>query len=605
MCKQISILFLVLVLVSCSDELYDFTSDMFDQLEKADSLSKSGRTEEAMEMLDCILDLNIPEYTPSSFDRFRWNISDYTYESFTAGIFAYLAKIHALENLASNVTTLDQRVEVLRNVFYVFDGLPDIVEKYVQYEKLTAGRANATDYTKLSDRYNTYVKRTTPNIQCATSRDDFVASIFRMKWNIINLFIIESDNLYGYDATYAFLDDVLQYNGHAVDPYVKALAKAYMSFSGLDKYEYDSGMDYQQFKDLTANREKWPIKYIEAGVSIFLSGQQFLNTQNSGFVLQYDDLYVYGPDFISVNVLSTNAHKIVTLNDRHISTIELNKGSKYSYPKVSYRLVDKFLIGALLYKHKRSDIATKLMDAKSFNIQDTLVRIGCYGDGLKQVKYLENDIVEWSLYSKDGDPIADAQGIHMEKTEHISDTIIYKSYGSDKKLCKSMKVVYESDESESYYYYDSANNLYAVHVHIGDIRMYHLMEGSRRIIVKNDFENQIYSVATYLNEDHQNSQETALSIEERYYSDSYSIDYRVPLGDLLEIRRYQANGYLYSGTDLWALEKYMYDGVGRLSEIVFYDCNMTFQGREKYVYSSNSAIVERYDKNNMNIEGGV
>lgn len=604
--KLTLILSIIAVLSSCSNEYYDFTSNMFTQLEQADSLYKLGQTEEAIEIQNRILELEIPQYIPSSYEKFSWRVSETTYESYSAGLFALLAKIHALDALVSETGIQAQKIEILRNIFTQFNELHDLAEKYIEYEELTLDKNNTFDYNNLKNRYETYIKKVEPATICSIIRSDFIAYLYRLKWNIINQFIIESDSLYGYDTTFTYLDHVFEYNGHFIEGYTKLLARAYMSFSGIVKYQYDSGMNYQQFKELASNNENWTVKYIKRGSSqfSFASGAPIINSQNEGFIFQYDDLHIYSPELNIINSNDRKKHQIITVNDKQISTIEVREGRIYSIAQVSNRTIGKSLLCALMYKHNKPDVVSKLMDTKQYHVQDTLIRVGHEDDHIKKVKYLNFIKIESSLYSIKGSPITDTSGVHMEKIYRNTDTLILSYFGANKKLREGsnaiIKIITLPDATEEYYFYDSNCNL--TESWSGDnIKRYYRVVSSRKTIIENDFENKLSSVTTFLIDENKHYPDTILSIEVKFFNGLHNHDYGIQYGDLVEIRRYQADGTPYTGTDLWAYEVYRYDGVGHVTEKLYYDHNQVYQGRDTYSYSKNEVFIESYDKNNEQI----
>lgn len=604
--KLTLILSFIAILSSCSNEHYDFTSNMFTQLEQADSLYKLGQTEEAIEIQNRILGLEIPQYIPSSYEKFSWRVSETTYESYTAGLFALLAKIYALDALVSETEIQAQRIEILRNIFTQFNELHDLAEQYIEYEKLTSDKNNTFDYNKLRNRYETYIKKVEPAIVCSSIRSDFIACLYRLKWNIINQFIIESDSLYGYDTTFTYLDHVFEYNGHFIEGYTKLLARAYMSFSGIVKYQYDSGMNYQQFKKLTSNNEKWTVKYIKRGSPqfSFASGAPIMNSQNEGFIFQYDDQHIYSPELNIINPNDRKKHQITTVNDKQISMIELQEGQIYSITQVSNRTIDKSLLCALMYKHNKPDVVSKLMAAKQYYVQDTLIRVGREDDHFKKVKYLNNIEIESSLYSIKGNPITDEFGVHMEKIYHSTDTCILSYFGTNKKLREGsdaiVKIITLPDATEEYYFYDSNCNL-TESWSGDDIKRYYRVISSRKTIIENDYKNNFSSVTIFLIDENKHYPDTILSKEVKFFNGLHNVAAGIQNGNLIEVHRHQADGAFYTGTDLWAYEVYNYNVAGRVSEKIYYDHNQVFQGRDTFSYTKKGVCKESYDKYNVKI----
>ncbi len=603
--KIVYLLTLSLYLISCSDKdslnndssLCDYVV-LFAYLEKADSLCKAERICEAKACLEDALNVHIHIHFPSASQKIKWLLfssESYANEQESMVYFEYmfscLAQLDALERLYSLTDEPQEKISVLKRLFDLFPQINDVVEKYTEW-KLQTGRrkpwpASFLCKSRCERRYDEYVDKVQPGKKFSALIKDLPKYLYRRKWSNIDKLLIELDKEYGYETTYDYFDAVLAMHGASLEDYTKCLVKAYMGFSGKSKYYYESGMDYQTFKTLVANQDSWYTAWL-----------QHSNSQNEGFIVEYDNQFISNPTLIGkVDIYGHNSHKITMINGTNQTSIELLKDHKYYGISTILINIDKPLLCALLYKNGRADIVPMILKAKQYKMQDTLVREG-YEDGNKKIVYYDNKLneIEWRLYSEQDMPECDSTGTHIYRVFQYNDSTIYCYYGKDSLLRKNGYARLKK-EIDTYSYYDWQNTL--LMKSSGDTCVYYSSTDSIQVIRAVNYKTYNTIVTTERRNNtgpmllHKPSKVVAI------YNGIYDNVQGVQYGNIMEIHRFCCDGSYYDGSDIWAIEKYDYDAEGRVVRHAFYDNKMNFQGGMKYIYTFYSVEIQYFDKNNI------
>lgn len=601
--KAVVLLFLTLLLISCSgNDSRNKVSILFSNLEKADSLCKAGDSLEAEACLEDVINVQIQVDYPSTFKKLiglLFSQSDSNKQegmNYYEYMFLCLAKLDALERLYAIKEEPEEKISVLKRLFDLFPDINEIVDKFTEWELQTGGRSSWAASSSYRNRYDNYVDKVQPFNKFSGITKELPKYLFRRKWSYMDKLIIDSDKEYGYNTTFDYFDSILVTHGASLEDYTKVLVKSYMSFSGESKYYYESGMDYQIFKNIIENQDNWFTIWIQHPDIDFLGGERILNSHNEGFVVEYDNWFIYNPSLNKyMESYGLDSHKITTINGAKQMTIELSKGHKYAISTIIINL-DKPLLCTLLYKHGHADMVPMIIKAKQYKIQDILVREG-YEDGNKKKIYYDNDLnlIEWRLYSEQDVPLCDSTGTHIYRVCEYNDSTIYCYYGNDS-LPRKNNYARMKKENETYFYYDWQNNL--LKKISGDTCEYYKNLDS--ILVKRVVNYKTYN--TIVTKEHRKSIGPVLfpkpSKEVILYDDIYNYKIDFQYGNIVEIHRFYQDGSYYDGSDNWAMEKFGYDADGKIETHTFFDDKMTFQGGKKYVYKFNAVEIQYYDKNN-------
>ena len=608
--KTAIVLSLSLFLLSCSDsDTHNNVSEMFSNLEKADSLCKVDNLFEAKDRLKDVLNVQIQIDYPSPLNKIIWMLSSDLDANKQEGMvyydymFSCLAQLDALDKLSSLTDEPLDKINVLKLLFSLFPNLDDVTERYTEWVLQTKGSWAAS--LSYKSRYDEYINKVQLENKFSASATGLPKYLYRRKWCIIDKLLIELDKTCGYDTTFDFMDSVLVSHGTSLEDYTKCLVKAYMSFSGKALYDYDSGMDYTNFQSITSNQDNWYATWIQHPDINLFGGERILNTQNEGFVVEYDDHIIYNPSLIKyIETLGVWPHKITTMNGTKQMCIELSKGHKYAISNTLVN-IDKPLLCALLYKYGHADMVPKILNGKQYRMKETLVREG-YEEENKKIVYYDSNLneIEWRLYSEQGVPVCDSTGTHIYRVYQYSDSTIYCYYGNDS-LPRKNNYARLKEENDIRFYYNWQNTL--LMKSSGDTCIYYYYKSldSIQICRAVNYETNNTIVTTEYRNHFGPTLLSQLTQEVAFYNGIYDNSHDIQYGNVIEVHRFSTDGTYYNSSDKWAIEKYCYDGEGRVLEHVFYDSKMYFQGGMKYVYTFNSVEIQYFDKNGKLIKTEV
>lgn len=391
-----------LLLLSCSNDSPTYTASvMFTDLETADSLYKHGKISDAKLIWEKILKEE-PYFNRSAFDLFintllfsstPYGASSFEFEKCNGYIYSCLAQYDALESLYANEECDEKRIEILKRVFTLAPMIDEVSEYLLQLESEERKQKKNHFFRPATsiNRYNEYVAKVNPRKKASgitfySSAEQTLEHLYNRKWSIMNSLLIDMDNKYGYDITFNYFDSILAHHGTSIEEYTKTLFKAYMSFSGKPEYQYDSGIDYNTFKSISKSNESWLVTKIVNG-PVLLNRKRLLNKENSGFVVKFDNKYIYNPTIITIGALTGYNQELITINENKVSEIKLLKGVSYALLKNIYMEIDKPLLCAMLLKHGKKDIVNMLASSRQQQTKDGFIRKGIENGYMKTIHY--------------------------------------------------------------------------------------------------------------------------------------------------------------------------------------------------------------------------
>lgn len=594
---------LIFILSSCTDKK---SYDLYDEIELADSLYQNGDYEESMTVLNKVIDYDNSIEEPSGWKKLGWLISSDVYYSMSLlyydYLFFYLAQLDALETLCSLERNPQKKISLMKHVFVISKDLENVIQEYINSivqedesksgftQRISSGSTNA--FNIFRTRYEKYAERTHPKQRYFAIKNELPYYLYRRKWDLMNNLLIEMDKEYGYEKTYCFFDSILSNHGSCMNDYTKTLVKAYMSFSGTQKYEYDSGMNYADFKTISNNLDYWYVTVINNWVSYIYSA----NLAKIGFVVEYGNKIVTDPTLLKVDFYNDSS-KVVTFDGVYTQSKESNFLYGMFYDNYYY-VISKPLLCAILYHRDNSSLVPILLKSKQYFKNDTLVRDGYENGNHKIVCYDKAfNMVEWKLYDVNGNPKCDSTGTHCYRVYRSEDSTIEYYYNAHMQPRESeyAKEIYDR-ETHRLSYYDYLDTL--IKEWSGDTCIYYKYYDSlyTRIAVIYETKNIIVVV------DNNNYKNISPFLSARpyrektlYYGYYISEEDRI-YGVPLEIQRYNVDGSYFCGLEKWANEKFFYDSVGNITGHTYYDSKMQFQGGEKYNYSSQSTEIQYYDR---------
>lgn len=603
------------LLLSCSgDAPKNTVSELYTDLETADSLYEQGNISDAELIWECILKKE-PDFEKGSvfillmstlLQQKETNLLEL--EKCDEYIYSCLAQYDALESLYANEDDNEKRIGILQQVFNIASRIDEVSEYYIQIESEINQLFFRPRHSR--SRYTEYIKKANPRKKdpdnaYMTSAKKILKHLYNRKWSIMNSLLIEMDNKYGYDTTFNYFDSIFVHHGGSAEEYTKALFKAYMSFSGKPEYEYNSGMDYDTFKSITKENGSWLVTKIINESFIFQNKEMFLNNQNCGFVLKYDNEYIYNPTIIDrVTSYSFESNEVITMNEARVSEIKLLEGHDYTYPLHYYIEIDKPLLYAMLLKHGKSDMVTMLANSRQQQTKDGFVRKGPENGYMKTVYYDSNQrIMGWNLHADDGTRLCDSLGTHKYVVEYHEDSTVHYYYDKELKPKRNgyAKMVEKQINSGAgshtvRYYYDWGN--YLQKKYDDPICTYYCWNENHicNKTVDVDHSKNMTQVTFILGNNLTPFSKPQVAREIHIFDNRFpeESEYGLPL----EIHRVQSDGSYYSGNEVWAKETFHYDKDLRLSERNLYNCQ-GWQGKEVYSYMADSVTTTYYD--NMNV----
>ena len=578
--KILVFIFAIIFFTSCSKDKNNIVFELFSDIATADSLYREGEITESMRILDNVLNCEIPYVEPTLLDQIldknKYPYSEYLYSS--------LAQLDALEMLHSLENDNLKKTDILKRLFILFPKLNTCIDNNPVTD---LGHHNI--YTEYKIKVNPPKKKET--------FQNLPTYIYQRKWEIINNLLIELDENFGYDVTFQYFDSIFVYHGSCMEEYTKVLAKTYMSFSGHSKYKYQTDMDYSIFKSIIKSRDKWITVKFEESNSIF-SSNKIMNHENEGLVIQCDSLYLYSPSLFYPSSLT--AQNFTTINGISKSDIKISLDIQNNLYARHINL-DKPLLCALLYKHGYGNIASKLLETKQYNSNDTIIREG-FENGIKKIVCYNDNLseIEWRLYTEDGHPVSDSTGTHKYNIEYYEDSIVEHYYGADLLPRKTDHAIrarvtkeINGENNYTFYYYNWNSEL--ISKHSDNTFTFYKKIDNNRIVIEADYKNNFTTHTTYFGNNITPLNHPILSKEVRVYNDLYYNSLNKQFGNLTEIRRFNQYGSYYMTPDLWSMETFLYDEYNRIIEHKYFDNNLQFKGGKRYVYILGSVEIQYYD----------
>lgn len=450
--KKALIFLCVIICVSCTRSVESsFFYTMNQTVQKADSLYNVGKCIEADSLLEGVISQNYSLYHPGVVKRLFWRVfADSEYMQgfiYYECLFAYMIQLDAIELRCKHELDGKRKVQNLQQIFALPTCIDDAIEEYNSWQNNLGviDRILERSFSVFNSCYQDYISVVEPPRCFTSTRSELSSYLYRRKWALMNSLLIEHDKEYGYEKTYALFDSALVHYGASLEPYTKALIKAYMSFSGNEKYRYDTNMTYEDFKSIIEYSDDWMVDYIMPRErTIFNSDRNsisIINANNSGVVVKYDDEVLSNPTTIAIKDWGSydTGNEMVTINESQIDTIFFEPGQKYlvSITKID---VDKPTLIALLHKYNLKDVVKRLHEVKQYYMRDTLVREG-FEDGFYKVIMYDKHLrpIDLKLFSPQKIATHDSVGMHWQTIEYRNDSTITSFYSTDLK-CFETKI---------------------------------------------------------------------------------------------------------------------------------------------------------------------
>lgn len=226
------------------DEFVDeFEESKFTEIHRALLFGKEGKTDKAIDIFESVLAEKKEYKEPGLFKRL-WNsyldtgsgethLSNY-YDYF----FDFVCNMVALGYESSLINDSTKRLKNKERLFLLNPQIDEVAQSYIDFKIEHPKSYGGFEAEKLDIMQKMHLFLWTTSV----STENLIEDIYRMKWNFATLYLLEYDNLYGYQNTKQKINNLLKRNHTTSEKYPMFLIDAYMSLGQADnksKITYD------------------------------------------------------------------------------------------------------------------------------------------------------------------------------------------------------------------------------------------------------------------------------------------------------------------------------------------------------------------------------
>lgn len=215
----------------------EFESSKFTDIHRALLFCKEGKTDKAIEMFESVLAIK-KDYKEPSMLRKMWNSfldtgsgeSHLTY--YNDYFFDYVCNMVALGYESVLINDSIERLKSKERLFSLNPQIDEVAQSYIDFKtdhpKSYIGRFEA-EKLDIMQKMHLFLWAT------PITTDNIIEDIYRMKWNFATLFLLEYDEIYGYQKAKRKMRDILKKNHTSSEKYPTFLIDAYMSMESPEK----------------------------------------------------------------------------------------------------------------------------------------------------------------------------------------------------------------------------------------------------------------------------------------------------------------------------------------------------------------------------------
>lgn len=294
----------------------EFESSKFTDIHRALLFGKEGKTDKAIEMFESVLAIK-KDYKEPGMLRKMWksyldtgsgesHLTNY-YDYF----FDYVCNMVALGYESVLINDSIERLKSKERLFSLNPQIDEVAQSYIDFKTDHPKSYGGFEAEKLDIMQKMHLFLWATPI----TTDNIIEDIYRMKWNFTTLFLLEYDEVYGYQKTKSKMRDILNMNHTSSEKYPTFLIDTYMSMESPDK---KSRVTYDEFRTFSKGRLSFLVKLTP---TTFLTEESsFINEgiTDSRILLQCNDWHFsHGTYFLpdSVAIYKGQEKHLVLLSD--------------------------------------------------------------------------------------------------------------------------------------------------------------------------------------------------------------------------------------------------------------------------------------------------
>lgn len=294
----------------------EFESSKFTDIHRALLFGKEGKTDKAIEMFESVLAIK-KDYKESSMLRKMWNSFldtgsgeshlTYYYDYF----FDYVCNMVALGYESVLINDSIERLKSKERLFSLNPQIDEVAQSYIDFKTDHPKSYGGFEAEKLDIMQKMHLFLWATPI----TTDNIIEDIYRMKWNFATLFLLEYDEIYGYQKAKRKMRDILKKNHTSSEKYPTFLIDAYMSMESPEK---KSRVTYDEFRTFSNGGLSFLVKLTP---TTFLTEESSFIKEgitDSRILLQCNDWHFsHGTNFLPDSVAKYKGHEkhLVLLSD--------------------------------------------------------------------------------------------------------------------------------------------------------------------------------------------------------------------------------------------------------------------------------------------------
>lgn len=303
----------------------EFESSKFTDIHRALIFGKEGKTDKAIEMFESVLAIN-KEFKEPGMIRKMWYLfmDNGTGESpltnYYDYFFDYVCNMVALGYESVFINESIERLKSKERLFSLNPQIDEVAQSYFDFKTDHPKSYSSFEAEKLDIMQKMHLYLWTTPI----STDNIIEDIYRMKWNFATLFLLEYDEVYGYQKTKSKMRDILKKNHTSSEKYPTFLIDTYMSMESTDK---KSRVTYDEFRTFSKGGMSFLIKLTPTTFPSEESSFIKEGITDSRILLQCNDWHIsHGTTFLPDSVAKYKGHEkhLVLLSDDYtLDTINI------------------------------------------------------------------------------------------------------------------------------------------------------------------------------------------------------------------------------------------------------------------------------------------
>ena len=294
----------------------EFEESKFTEIHRALLYGKEGKTDKAIESFESVL-AEKKEFKEPGLLKRLWNsfmdtgsgeshLTNY-YDYF----FDYVCNMVALGYESVFISDSIDRLKNKERLFSLNPQIDKVAQSYIDFKTEHPKSYGGFEAEKMDIMQKMHLFLWATPI----STDNIIEDIYRMKWNFATLFLLEYDEIYGYQKAKSKMRDILKKNHTSSEKYPTFLIDAYMSMESSDK---KSRVTYDEFRTFSKGGLSFLVKLTP---TTFLTEESSFIKEgitDSRILLQCNDWHFsHGTNFLPDSVAKYKGHEkhLVLLSD--------------------------------------------------------------------------------------------------------------------------------------------------------------------------------------------------------------------------------------------------------------------------------------------------